>query len=105
MKLTPYQKKYVAMLVEMRKRKMNLWSFLMFRPVRWLPFALVFVACVTFYLFLDEKFWLFLTGIICGGVARIFGHARLSAKAWPVVLGVTDWAKVDALQKSEEIKP
>ena len=98
MKITAFQKRHLEALVTFRKRKPNLWRFLMFRPLSWIPVLFIFAVSFAFYLLLDEHWGLFMIGMSVGALVRIFAHARFALMAWPVTEEVTDWSKVQALR-------
>jgi hypothetical protein len=99
MKLTRYQRRFVAALVYMHGSKPSLYKLLAFRPLDWIPFVAIAIVAGLYYAYFDRAWGLFMVGLVIGAIARIVGQARFTLLAWPVTAQIIDWQKVEELQK------
>lgn len=101
MKLTRFQKRYLASLVYLHQGRASLFRILCFRPFSWVPMFAAAAFAWYSYTKLDRAWGLFSIGLVLGGFARIVGQARFTLLAWPVTEQVVDWKKVEGKQMDD----
>ena len=97
MKLTRFQKRYLAVLLFVKREKPSVFRLLLARPRELLPVLVIWLFGFAVLFYVNVYAGILLVGINFGATIRIAAQMRFQLLAWPVTEQIIDWAKVEAL--------